>query len=59
MSQDSLLLLLFHQRHQPILLMSLVEEFLTEKGREFINDKFMTLCETLNINIHTTGAETS
>lgn len=59
MSKDSLLLLLFHQRHQPILLMSLVEEFLTEKGREFINDKFMTLCETLNINIQTTGAESS
>lgn len=34
-----------------------VERFLRDNGYKFINDKFMMFCETLNINIHTTGAE--
>lgn len=34
-----------------------VEKLLRYNGDEFINDKFTILCKTLNINIHTTGAE--
>ena len=36
-----------------------VEKFPTDNGGKFINDEFITLSETLNINIHTTGAGSS
>ena len=30
------------------------ERLLTDTGGEFINDEFITFCETLNVNIHST-----
>ena len=34
-----------------------VDKFLTDNGSEFVNEELMTLCEALNIKVHTTGAE--
>ena len=34
-----------------------VDKFLTDNGGEFINEELMTLFETLNIKVHTTGAK--
>ena len=34
-----------------------VDKFLTDNGGEFVNEELMTLCEALNIKVHTTGAE--
>ena len=33
------------------------DKFLTDNGGEFVNEELMTLCEALNIKVHTTGAE--
>ena len=32
-------------------------QFLTDNGREFVNDDFLKLCEAFNINVKITGAE--
>ena len=40
-----------------VALYATVEKFLRYNGDELINDKFMTLCKTLNTNINTAGAE--
>ena len=34
-----------------------VDKFLTDSGGEFVNEELITLCEMLNIKVHTTGAE--
>ena len=33
------------------------DQFLTDNGREFVNDDFLRLCEAFNIKVKTTGAE--
>ena len=34
-----------------------VDKFLTDNGGEFVNEELITLCEALNIKVHTTGGE--